>query len=95
MENFTAGERRILLTKWVGEAWQEISQNKDMTVRSFRKCGISVAVDGSEDFEINLEGIEDYEVGEPDSCDVESEDPFANLSDDRSLTGDDSCSDED
>lgn len=25
---FTAGERRILLTKWVGEAWEDLAKNK-------------------------------------------------------------------
>ena len=41
----TASER-ILFTKWVGKAWEEISAKKDMIIRSFKKCGISVAVDG-------------------------------------------------
>ena len=56
----TAGERCVLLSKWVGEAWEELSKNKDMIERSFKKCGISVAADGSEDFEIHLEGVENY-----------------------------------
>ena len=56
----TAGERRVLITKWVGGAWEELSKNKDMVERSFKKCGISVAADGSEDFEIHLEGMENY-----------------------------------
>ena len=33
-----------------------------MIERSFKKCGISVAADGSEDFEIHLEGVENYRV---------------------------------
>ena len=52
----TAGERRILLTKWVGEAWEELAKNQEMIVRSFKKCGISIAADGSEDFEVHLGG---------------------------------------
>jgi hypothetical protein len=51
-----------------------------MIVRSFKKCGISVAADGSEDSEIHLEGLEDYQVDRDVSSD--SEDPFADLSDD-------------
>ena len=31
----TASERRILLTKWVGDAWHKT--NKEMVVRSFKK----------------------------------------------------------
>ena len=59
---------------------------KEIAIRAFKKCGISTAADGSEDFEINLEGLDDYEVKMDDE--VESgnededgnEDPFADLS---------------
>ena len=33
-----------------------------MSIRSFFKCGISVAVDGSEDEAINITGVDDYKV---------------------------------
>ena len=62
----SASERRILFTKWVGKAWEDLSAKKDMIIRSFKKCGISVAIDGSEDKEIIIEGLEDYTVGESD-----------------------------
>ena len=45
-----AGEKRILLTKWVGDAWEELAKKKEMIERSLKKCGISIAADGSEDF---------------------------------------------
>ena len=77
-----AGERRILLTKWVGEAWEELAENEEMVIRSFKKCGISVAADGSEDFEIHLESLEDYQVNQDAEFSSDSdEDPFADLSD--------------
>lgn len=57
-----ASERRLLLTKWIGQAWEEVSSNKEMVCRSFKKCGISVAIDGSEDDQIHIEGLEDYSV---------------------------------
>ena len=77
---FTAGERRVLLKKWVGAAWEELVQDKEIAVRSFKKCGISVAADGSEDFEIHLEGqgLEDYKIAEMD--DHSNSDPFADAS---------------
>ena len=54
-----------------------------MIIRSFRKCGISVAIDGSEDSEINISGLDGYEVGESDSESTEDEDddPFADVED--------------
>ena len=77
---FTAGERRVLLTKWVGEAWEQLSLNKEIAVRAFIKCGISDAADGSENYEIHLEGLEDYEVDVGDTI-SDDEDPFADLID--------------
>ena len=47
---FTAGERRILITHWVGDAWEELSKDLHIAVRLFKKCGISTAAEGSEDF---------------------------------------------
>ena len=43
-QKFTAGERRILMTKWVAQAWKDISKDLIETIiRSFGKCGNSVA----------------------------------------------------
>ena len=67
-----ASERRVLFTNWVSAAWEELSSKTDMIVRSFEKCGISVAPDRSEDEKINIIGLEDYNV----ESDV-NEDPFS------------------
>ena len=76
----SASERKILFTKWVGQAWEDISAKKDMIIRSFKKCGISVAIDGSEDTEINIGGLEDYEVGESEEEATDDHaDPFEDL----------------
>ena len=37
------------MTKWVGEAWSKVGKMKDSIIRSFKKCGLSVALDGSDD----------------------------------------------
>ena len=57
----------MLFTKWVGHAWDEISAMKDSIVRSFCECGISVPIDGSEGDQININGVENYGVGDADS----------------------------
>ena len=44
-----ASERHVLIIKWVGQARKELLDKKEVTVRAFRKCGISEAADGSED----------------------------------------------
>ena len=66
----SAGDRRVLLTKWVGTAWQEISRRlKYIIIRSFVKCGIAPPISGSRDSEINIDGLPDYRKNE--SADVE------------------------
>ena len=57
----SASERRILITKWVANAWQKVCSDKDMVIHSFKKCGISVNLDGSENKSVNIEGLPDYE----------------------------------
>ena len=50
---------------------------KNMIIRSFKKCGISVAIDGSEDSQVNLASKEDYEVGESEEEATDDDvDPF-------------------
>ena len=41
-----ASTKRVLFIKWVGQAWEGISTKKDVIIRSFKKCGISVGIDG-------------------------------------------------
>ena len=78
-----ASARRVLFTKWVGEAWDEVSSNQDMIIRSFKKTGIAVAIDGSEDSEINIKGLEGYAVDDRDEED--GDDPFADLDSDSDI----------
>ena len=47
-----------------------------MVIRSFKKCGISTAINGSEDDEINIAGLEDYHIGDDE---VFEDDPFGDL----------------
>ena len=49
---FTSSEQRILLTRWIVQAWEEVASKKDMAIRGFKKCGVPVTIDGSEDGEI-------------------------------------------
>jgi hypothetical protein len=57
-----ASDRRVLMTKWVGEAWDRCTTDPSTIIRAFKKCGISVPVDGSEDECININGLEGYQV---------------------------------
>ena len=66
-----------LFTHWLGQAWEEVSADREMANRSFGKCGIAMAVDGSENSEINISELEEYAVDEDDDEYTDDEDPFA------------------
>ena len=68
----SASEQRVFFTRWIRQAWQETSTNKEMIVRSFKKCGISTAIDGSEDYQISIPGLKGYCVDD----DALEDDPF-------------------
>ena len=55
-------QQRVLLTKWVGEARSKVGKMKDSIIRSFKKCGLSVALDGGENDEVNIEGLLEYQM---------------------------------
>ena len=62
----TASKRRILTTKWVAIAWEKLMQDKEMVIRSFKKCGITTNVDGSENDKVNIRGMEGYTMPLPE-----------------------------
>ena len=72
-KSFTAGGNikaapLSTVCSWVIESWKELSQ--DMVSRSFKKCGISNAIDGTED-EILWDDEEDDEEEEmEEECDI-------------------------
>ena len=62
----TASERRILFTKWTGQAWPDVSgRRRDTIVRSFVKCGIALPTSGQRDSEINLSGWKTIQLAIP------------------------------
>lgn len=56
--NVKVRERRILITKCVGDAWDKLHQeHSDLIQKSFRDTGISLQPDGSEDHLINIRDL--------------------------------------
>ena len=59
--SLSAGERRILITQWLAEAWQTRSTNyPENSKRLFQKTGLLMTANGSDDKLIKPEGFEDY-----------------------------------
>ena len=50
------------MTKCVGQAWKKICGIEESIIRSFKKCGLSVALDGSENAKVNIDGIPNQEM---------------------------------
>lgn len=67
VDNFTASERRILITHWVGEAYKTLLDSKYETFRHrmFEKTGCLLTADGSGDHLVTPEGLPNYEVPPP------------------------------
>ena len=57
----TAGERRVLITKWVANAWETINlKYPNFRRKLFLKTGLLMTADGSGDEHIRPQGFENY-----------------------------------
>ena len=72
----TASQRGVLIAKWVGTAWSEISKKEDMISLSSNKCGIALALDGSENADLkSIEEVYEFQLqSESSICEEEQED---------------------
>ena len=84
-DKLPVSEIRVLTTNWVADGWEKVSRNKEIIKRSFAKCGISYNLDGTEDNDINIEEIPDYQLPQPDR-EFEMDDSSYKKDDDEILT---------
>ena len=65
--SFTARERRILISNWAGNAYNDLIGEKYEGFRwlQFEKTGCLITADGSEDHKISPEGLDGYKVPPP------------------------------
>ena len=71
----------VTVCQWVKESWQELS--KEMVERSFKKCGISNALDGTEDDLVWEEEEDSSQVEEEEDSSQVEEEPDCDVYDDR------------
>ena len=45
------------MTKWAVQAWKKINGTKELIIRSFKKWGLSVALDGSGNAQVSINDI--------------------------------------
>jgi hypothetical protein len=61
---YSVGDRRILLTKWVGEAWELLHKHhKDAIIRIFQNVGLSLNPNGSQDH-LSIRDLPNITVGD-------------------------------
>ena len=67
----TTSERRILFTKWLGEAWEDYATNNQEEITgAFKRVGMFNDIHGRENHLIKVQGLPDYE---PPAIDDEPE----------------------
>ena len=70
-QNFSASDRRILITHWVGEAYKSLTDTKfdHYRRRLFQKTGCLLTTDGTDDDLVQPEGLQNYNVPPPTMID--------------------------
>ena len=64
-EKWSVGQRRILTTNCVGDAWYQFCiDKKELVEKVFKKVGLALPADGSRDRELDIKGFEGIEVGD-------------------------------
>jgi hypothetical protein len=61
---YSVSQRRVLLTKWVGQAWEDMhAEDGDMIRQAFVQVGLGLPIDGSRDHEIKIKDFPNVQVG--------------------------------
>jgi hypothetical protein len=77
---YTVSQRRVLLTKWVGQAWDDMhTEDSDMIRQAFVQVGLGLPVDGSRDSEIKIKDFPGVEVGNWRDWQPKEEEDMSNL----------------
>jgi hypothetical protein len=52
------------LTKWVGQAWEDIyTEDSDIIQQAFQQVRLGLLIDGSRDYEIKIKDFPDVQIG--------------------------------
>ena len=62
---WSVGDRRILMTHWVAQAWEKVHlEHKDAIIKCFKSVGLSLANDGSEDHLLKIRDLPSLTFGD-------------------------------
>ena len=79
--HITASEKRILITKWAGNAYRQLNRPSydKFRRRLFEKTGCLITADGSEDDKINPQGLPNCKVPPPIMLDLSTAPPASSI----------------
>jgi hypothetical protein len=61
---YSVSDRRVLLTKWVGQAWEDMhAEDGEMIRQAFKYVGLGLPIDSSQDHDIKIKDFPDVRVG--------------------------------
>ena len=76
----SASDKRILITQWVGAAWEKLfPDNSYHPDRYFECTGCLLSLDGSEDDKVNIQGLPMYKPPPSSVTDLHDELLFSNV----------------
>lgn len=62
---FTVSDCHILMTWIVSETWEWLHCEKNqLIIKAFRQVGITLPIDGTQDSQLTIKGLEDLEIGD-------------------------------
>jgi hypothetical protein len=62
---FNVGQRRVLLTQWVGQAWEKLHKyHQNAIIKTFQNVGLSLPPDGSKDDQLHIQDLPNITVGD-------------------------------
>ena len=77
---FTVAERRVLLTQWVGDAWDELHvKYKKTIIETFQRVGLTLNPNGSKDEKLKIKGLDGIKVGDFRRKDLDPENGLGSL----------------
>ena len=62
VHKITASELRVKISKFVSQAWKEVVCEREFMRNTFRKTGLSLPIDGSQDGEMSFCGVKCIQV---------------------------------
>jgi hypothetical protein len=62
---FSVGDRRVLLTHWVAEAWKRLyEEHQDAIIKTFQNVGLSLPTDGLKDYLLKIRDLPNMTIGD-------------------------------